>query len=165
MDGKSSEMHILESDGIVFSKDDTGKLRMSLDGTDKGVVRPVQCYPITRAGRYVAIHDSDDKEIGIIQDISALDPESRDVISEELKFLYLITKVHGILNVTARYGLTTWLLKTDRGVKEVHMKDRGDIRFLPGERYIFTDGYGMKFEIEDASNLDDVSRAYLMAET
>ena len=100
----------------------------------------------------------------MIEDLADIDPDSRQMLIEEIDVTYLITSIRAIQAVQSRHGVTTWQLDTSRGFRMAHLKDRSDIRRLPGRRVILTDVHGMRFEIADTDKLDLRSQALLEAE-
>jgi hypothetical protein len=109
----------------------------------------------------IAILDKDREELAMIEDPESLDPDSRRVLSEELALRYFTARVISIPGVKSRHGLATWELTTDRGRRTAYIKDRGDLRWLPGGHVILTDVGGVRYDVPDISLLDERSRALL----
>ena len=159
-----SDVRILAPDRITIARDRFGQLSLSVGDACHDGVRPACCRPIADPARHVALFDVEDREIGLIEDIREIDPQSRRVLEEELELRYLVTRIRAVRSIKSRHGVATWDLDTDRGPRVAHVKDRGDIRRLGGGRVIVTDVHGMRFEISDAAALDDRSLALLDAE-
>jgi Domain of unknown function (DUF1854) len=127
-------------------------------------VKPVRSFPLTAPDRQIVLLAPDDRELGIIRELRALDRASREVIEAELEIAYLVTRVKEIRLVRARFGVTTWELETDRGSRTAHVKERSDIRPMPDGRIILTDVDGVKYEIPRPEDLDERSRGWLIVE-
>ncbi len=128
-------------------------------------VRAVRAFPLTMPTTAVFIVDSEGKEIGYVNNLERLAPQSRSVLEEELALKYFTTRIRSIIDVKSSHGVTTWELDTERGHRCIHVRDRNDIRRLPGRRAVMTDAHGMKYEIVDSSALDDKSQALFEAES
>lgn len=128
-------------------------------------VRPVRAFPFTAPGEQIVLIDAQDREIGVLRDLSELDAESRAAIETELELVYLVPRVQSIRSVRSRFGVTTWDLETDRGPRVAHVKERTDIRPLPDGRTILTDVHGVQYEIPPREELDERSRFWLDLET
>jgi hypothetical protein len=151
---------------MAISRDAFNQLRLSFtDGTTIDSVKPVRAFPLTSPQSCVFMQNAEGEEIGLIADVSALADDSRQVLEEELRLEYFTTPIESIRSVKSRHGVTSWEVETERGRRTIHVKDRTDIRKLPGRRIIFTDVEGMKFEVRDADDLSDRSQAFLDAET
>jgi hypothetical protein len=127
-------------------------------------VRPVRCFPLAAPDRQIVLLAGEERELGIIRDLGALDRKSREAIETELEIAYLMTRVQVIRSVRSRFGVTTWELETDRGSRTAHVKERSDIRPLPDGRIILTDVDGVKYEIPPPDELDERSRSWLIIE-
>jgi len=111
------------------------------------------------------VRDEDGREMGVVEDVEQLEDESKEEVHRELENEYFTSRVVAISSVRSRHGVTTWDLVTERGNRQIHVKDRTDIRKLPEGRIVLTDVHGMKFDIPDIAQLDRRSRAFLGAET
>ena len=101
------------------------------------------------------------KEIGIVQDIQKMDPQSRKVAEEELEMMYFIPKITRINRIKSERGSYKWIVETDRGEREFDIRHREDIRMLESNRVIVKDIDGNRFEIPNYSRLDPRSRSML----
>jgi hypothetical protein len=128
-------------------------------------VRPMRPFPLSARDACVFFLDADGEQVGYVADAKELPADARALLEEELALLYFSTRINAIPAVKSRHGVTTWTLATERGEKVVHVKDRNDIRTLPGRRVIFTDTSGMRYEIANSDKLDDKSQGLLEAET
>ena len=155
------ELTTLPPGRVRVRLDDFGKLRLDLGGRHYADVQPLRTHPISAPGRWVALQDADGEEIGMIEDLAELEPETRRVLETELDLRYFTTKVLRIHDVQSRYGVTSWDLETDRGRRTIHVADRGDIRPLRSGHVLLVDMYGMRFDVPRMSALDPQSRLKL----
>lgn len=150
---------------IRLVRDEFERLNISVAGTTHTGVRAVRPFPLTSPENCVFILDSDGKEVGMVEDVAALEPSSRDLLRASLDLDYFCTRVLSVKSVKSRHGVSSWVMVTPRGERTVHVKDRSDIRKLPGGRMILTDIDGLRFEIESISKLDDRSQTLIESET
>jgi Domain of unknown function (DUF1854) len=157
----------LDPRAVRARRDERGRLVVTLGGGVETVegVRPVRAFPLTAPDRQIVLLDTEDRELGVIQELKRLDRESREAIEAELEIAYLVAHVTAIQSVRSRFGVTTWELETDRGPRTAHVKERSDIRPLPDGRIILTDVHGVQYEIPTPEELDERSRSWLMIES
>ena len=152
-------------DTIKVWRDTFNKLHLELeDGTSCNDVRVVSTFPLTAPHTCVVVEDAEGREIGTIGSLDKLDKASRSIIEEELALEHYVSAVLAIHDVKSTHGMSTWDFQTDRGRRTVHVKERSDIRVLPGGRVLFTDAHGMRYEIPGGASLDERSRALLDSE-
>ena len=152
-----TELVLLDPERVRISRDDFGDLRLDMGDRTFEKIKPVRTHPLTQPERFIAFLDACGQDIGIVEAAAALDPDSRRVLAEELKLCYFSARVRRIHSEEARYGVTTWDLETDRGRRTAYIRDRGDIRPLPGGRVILTDTHGVRFDIPEINALDQKS--------
>lgn len=160
------DLCFLDPRAIRARRNERGKLVVTLGGGVETIegVRPLRAFPLTAPDLQIVLIDAEDNELGVIRDLKTLDRESRHEIEAELEIVYLVPRVQSILSVLSRFGITTWELDTDRGVRTAHVKERTDIRPLPDGRIILTDVDGIKYEIPPVEELDERSRGWLEIE-
>jgi hypothetical protein len=101
------------------------------------------------------------KEIGIVQDIQKIEPQSRKIVEEELEMMYFTPKITHINRIKSERGSYKWMVETDRGEREFDVRHREDIRILASNRVIVKDVDGNRFEIPNYSRLNSRSRSIL----
>ncbi len=155
------EVRLLDAKKILISRDAFEQLRIEIAGEEpRENVQPARCFPTTNPTRYISLLQ-DGQEIGVLPELDRLEPHSRRVLEEELDRVYFTPIIQRIVSVSSQHGATTWRLDTDRGETTVYVKDRAEIRRLPGRRILFTDVHGMKFDLPDYTKLDERSRTLL----
>jgi Domain of unknown function (DUF1854) len=164
----AGDLRFLDPRLVRAWRNEWGKLVVCFthDGSQETVegVRPVRSFPLTAPDRQIVLLEGEERELGIIRDLRALDRTSREAIGAELEIAYLVTRVQAIRSVRSRFGVTTWELETDRGSRTAHVKERSDIRPLSGGRIMLTDVDGVKYEIPPPEELDERSRSWLVIE-
>jgi hypothetical protein len=161
-DEQSGGIRYLDPRKLKAEVDAFGRLRVTLEGGEVHERVQVACaFPTSRPGQYVVFQTSEGQQIGLVADPGGLSPSSRRALEEMLALVYCVPIIQRIVTVKSQHGATTWEVETDRGPVTVFVKDRSEIRRLPGSRVLFTDVHGMRYEIEDERALDDRSRGLL----
>ena len=132
------------------------------DGTVHRQVKPLRAFPLTGEDDFIVLRDTEDKEVGTIQNLSRLDRESRRALSEMLERLYFTARITRINGVEEAFHIPTWDVETDRGPRVFEMGSmRRDIRPLAGGRVLIRDADGNRYEIPDYRKLDPISRSFI----
>jgi hypothetical protein len=141
-----------------------GILRLTLNGDRSFLgINVGRAFPISNPSRYIGFQDRSGKDIGILVDPSRLDAESRRVLEAELERRYFVPVVEEILEVTEEFGAVYWQARTDRGEKEIVVRNLKDsIHELPGSRAMIIDVDGNRFLIPDTRRLDPKSTNILL---
>ena len=156
------DLNVLDPETLRIRRDDFGNPCLQTADRTWENVRPVRTHPLTAPERFIAfLAEGGREEIGMLEDAAALEAESRNALEAELELEYFQARVLAIHHVDSRYGVTTWDLETDRGRRTAQLKDRGDLRPLPGGRVILTDMHGVRFDVPDMDALDEKSRRLL----
>src|SRR5262245_55186443 len=162
---QKSDLRMLDPRGLRLSRDAFGRLKLCLRYEERyEPVKVVRALPLTDPERYISFQDEEGEEIGVLEEIQALEREAQTILREELDLVYLKAEVKGIRKVDPRQGLISWDLDTSLGPRTIYLKDRSDIRPLPDGRIILTDVHGAKYQIPPVEQLDDRSRSWLEIE-
>ncbi len=152
---------------------DPGKLRFFTAGATLRLTIENECshlkvavlraFPLSRPGCYLSIRDAGGKEIGLLADLEALDPESRRRVEADLERRYLVACIHRVRAVKERFGVVEWDVETQRGPCKFTTRDLRDnvLHPLPG-RYLFTDVDGNRYTVANLEGLDSQSQAWLL---
>ena len=155
----------LDPDEVKVFRDEEGRLLASV-GDEFTVLSPrfLRVSPLTDPDRYLSIRGTgpNDKEFGILRNWRRLDRDSRALVEAELARRYLYPRVSGIVSLKDYAGLQLCTFDTDRGLREVTLRDvRDNVVYLGSARVIITDAEGNRYDIPDVAALDNRSRALL----
>ena len=100
-------------------------------------------------------------EIGIIENLDAVDPASRAVLEQNLVKRYFIPVIKRIVQIEEIKKFTRWHVHTDMGARRFEVLDRRSFRRLPGGGMIIVDVDGNRFRIPDRNALEEQSRCLL----
>ena len=114
--------------------------------------------PLSDPDRYISLGIGEEVEIGIIEDPSQLDSESREILREELDKRYFTPIIQKVYRVKERFGIHDWEVGTSRGritfsVQGLHQ----NVRHFPPARLLVTDVRGNRYDIPDYHRLDSNS--------
>ncbi len=126
-------------------------------------VSVARAFPLSDPDHYLGFLDGAGKDVGLLYDPGLLDAESRLVVEEELERRYFVPVVERVLHVKEEFGTVYWTVETDRGEKEIVVRNlRDNLQELSASRLLITDVDGNRFEFPDITRLDNKSQAILM---
>lgn len=111
--------------------------------------------PLSDPEHYISIGVGDEVEIGIVVNPSELNPDSRQIVREELDKRYFTPVIIKIHRVKERFGVHEWDTETSRGrivfsVQGLHQ----NIKQVPPARILITDVRGNRYDLPDYRKLD-----------
>jgi hypothetical protein len=122
----------------------------------------VRLFPLTDPDNWISVLSKDGKELGVITELRALSHENLAVVEEELQRRYLVPHVRQILAVKSRYDLMEWTVDTDRGRAVFLTRNaREQLQNTQTRHITITDVEGNRYDIQDVSALDPVSKKRL----
>lgn len=158
----TDEVEFLEASAVKIGRNSFEELTVELsDGTTHTKVEALRSFPLTDSNRYITLMDSEGDEIGIIRDIKQLSSESAEVLKSELQKRYFMPKITKIYELDGEFGVTRWVVDTNRGPVIFGMRTRYDVVSLENGRVLIKDADGNRYEIENYHHLDPVSLALL----
>ena len=158
----TDEVEFLDAAQIKIARNSFEELTVELpDGTTYTNVEAIRSFPLTDSNKYISLLDSEEKEIGIIQDIKQLPRESEKVLRSELQKRYFLPKITKIHSLDGEFGVTQWVVETNRGPVTFGMRTRYDVVSLENGRVLIKDADGNRYEIENYHRLDPDSIALL----
>lgn len=170
--GEVDGLAVIDPRSLRLHRGPTGALRATLEGEAARSYLHAAAYrafPLSESQRWAVLLDGQGKEIGMLRDPAALDPESAALLAEELELRYLTPRVREVADIredTTEGGgwspTLVWDLVTDRGPVRMRLPNLVDhVRRLGERRYVIQDREGRRVEIEDAGLLPAESRRLL----
>ena len=158
----TDEVEFLDAPNVKIARNPFEELIVELpDGTSHTKVEAIRSFPLTDSNKYITLLDSEGEEIGIIQDVKQLSRESADTLLSELQKRYFMPKITKILELEGEFGVTRWVVETNRGPVTFGMRTRYDVVSLENGRVLIKDADGNRYEIENYHHLDPESIALL----
>ncbi|MDE2126637.1 MAG: DUF1854 domain-containing protein [Armatimonadetes bacterium] len=141
-----------------------GETRLVLAG-DRCYLRVTvaRAFPLSDPDHYIGFLDGAGKDIGVLPEADHLDAESRKIVAEELERRYFVPVVLKVISVTEEHGALYWKVMTDRGEREVAVREvKDNLQEVSGGRLLMTDVDGNRFEFPNIHKLDNRSLGILM---
>ena len=158
-------LRYLEPGQVRVFRTEDGRVRATI-ADERSIIAPrfLRACPLTDPDRYISLREADPngKEVGLLRNWRGLDRQSRELVQAELDRRYLYPVLRRIVSVKHLFGAAICVFDTDRGVREVTLRDiRDNIIYLGASRILITDAEGNRHDIRDADALDPASRALL----
>jgi len=95
---------------LRLHRDAEGTLLLTLDGQTMTLGPPRRSLPLSDPDRFIILSDSNGAEVGLIRDVTELEPSSRDVLQAALQQVYVIKRITRIVEVEREplTGQTQW---------------------------------------------------------
>ncbi len=138
-----------------------GSLRVEVGGLNHTVSRVARAFPLTAPGKYIALLDEEEREIGWVEEVDRLDRASAEALRRALERAYFIPVITRILDLREEYGVYVWETETDRGPRTFEVTSRHHVREVQPGHVVVKDAYGNLYDIPDITSLDDQSRTLL----
>jgi len=153
---------ISESTALMLQNNGDGRLNALL-GERTVAVKLRQCFPWSEPTRHISLRDSDDKEVALVDDPSALDEDSRQALELALAEAGFVLEVTRVLEIEEEIEIRQWTVETRQGNRsfQTHLDDWP--RVLPGGGLLIRDVAGDLYRLADPQKLDKKSRALLWA--
>ena len=164
-ESKAGPSRYLDPEEVRVFRGPSGRVYATI-GNEVTVImaRFVRVCPLTEPDHYLSILGSGPgaKEFGLLRDWRRLDPGSRQIVEAELQRRYLHPTVERILSVRDYSGFAVCVLQTNRGVRQIVLRDARDgATYLGSSRVLLTDVEGNRYDIKDIAGLDARSRSLL----
>jgi hypothetical protein len=158
------KLRYLEPEQVKIFRTDGGRARVTL-AEERSLLAPrfIRVMPLNDPDKYISIREvPGDKEAGLLSTWQKLDRESRAILQEELERRYIYPVLLRILALKDVFGTYLCVFETDRGIREVTLRDiRDNIMYLGANRVLLTDAEGNRYDIPNMEALDYTSRAHL----
>lgn len=142
----------ITADNAVFTATSGGFLKLEFAGKTYPRVAVHRCFPFSDPERYISIREpeGDGREIGLIDDMTALPEATQALLRDQLALRYFIPKILKVRDIKDEYGYSYWDVQTDRGDCRFTVRMGGSNVYSIGHnRYLVNDLDGNRFEIPD----------------
>ena len=118
-----------------------------------------RAFPLSKTSEFLSILDSDGKEIGILSAMEGMDPESYELLAEELDRRYFTPHISQIHSLKQEAGMWKFVVQTQRGPSEFFVRNWRDSAYeIVTNRWQITSVDGGRYEIIDLDLLDKKSQ-------
>jgi len=157
------DLRILDPASVTICRRDGGYPDLILRGEAcYPRIRVVRCFPLSGRFVYISLRNSDDQEIGLIENLTFLDENSSRIVREELDKRYFLSEIKDIHSISNQYGFIIFDVHTNRGPRTFNVRDRHrNIVDMGRGRVLVIDTDGCQYEIPDCRRLSHHSRRQL----
>ena len=138
------ELSLLDPERIrLFVNEFEDLILVDEEGVERRVVTVLRAFPVSSEERFIVLQDDNQRELGTILDLNALDSASRKVVAERLDLFYFTAQITQINEMYEEFHVPKWEVETDRGPRSFEIgSTRRDIRILDGGRILIRDADG-----------------------
>lgn len=142
-----------------FTETSAGTLTLHRPGQDDlADVRVRRSFPWSKGDQFLSVRDSTGKEVVLIEDMSQLAPDQRDIVQRWMRKSSFIPVITAIESVNVDFGYQEWTVQTNAGHLCFRVQEREDLRFLPDGRFSIKDVSGNVYVLPAVETLDAKSR-------
>ncbi len=157
-------VNFLDPEKVRFERMEYGGLSLTYNGQVHTHLRTYRVFPLSHVDEYIAIRVGDSeleqREIGQIRHMNALNPEDRALVAEELQKRYFIHTIEKIVSIREDMGYFYWVVETDKGPQEFPVPISSKFVALSGPTgRLIRDADGNRYRIPDLEALDSHSRS------
>jgi hypothetical protein len=114
-----------------------------------------RAFPYELPDKYISVQEEENREVGIIYDISQFEESTEALLRRELERKYFSPNIKEIKSVKERYGFSYWKVTTDEGDVSFTLHDTfRSIIHAEEKRLVILDVDGNRFEIPNVDGLD-----------
>ena len=151
-----------ETSGLKLERTAGGQL-IARTGGRSVHVRVCRCFPWSEPARFVSLRDSDEDEVALVADPSALDADSRAALEFALVEAGFVLEIHGIDDIEEEIEIRCWRVRTRQGERAFQTPRDEWPRELPGGSILIRDVAGDLYLIAKPQDLDPQSQRLLWA--
>jgi hypothetical protein len=163
------DLGILEIKDLTFYTADGGFVGLKHKGEDYKHIVLRRIMPIEHPMQYISVADHENKEIGILNDVTALPADQHAIVERELDNRYYSPQVLEVISVKDKLGYVYMEMKLKNKQGRVYEKSCAikdvsrNIRTLPNNSVLIFDVDGNRYTVPLISDLSKQSQKKLDA--
>ncbi len=122
-----------------------------------------RCFPWSAPGTHVSLRDHEEEEVALVDDVTALDPESREAAGKALAESSFVMEIVRIDSIEEEFEIRAWIVQTRQGPRRFQTRRDAWPRELPSGGHLIRDVAGDVYRVADLDALDERSRELLWA--
>lgn len=154
----------INNENAEFARTGTGFLSLKMEGEFYPRVQVVRMFPFMHKDEFLSVRTPDErsKEIGIIEKLSDMAPETAEMLKEQLTLHYFTPTIIKIIGIKDEYGYAYWDVVTNYGACRFTIQMGGNaVVHLSDTRILIIDIDENRFEIPDITALSNSERKKL----
>ena len=167
MEQETEEMlrvRYLNKENAEFARTGTGFLRLRVGDEEYPRVQVVRMFPFSDKDSFISIRTAQErsKEIGIVEKLEDVDPETARMLQEQLTLHYFTPIIEKVNRIKDEYGFAYWDVVTNHGACRFTIRMGGNsVIHLSESRILIMDIDENRFEIPDVNKLTPKERKKL----
>lgn len=147
---------------ISLYRDAWDQLMLEQEGKHSHVtLKP--CFPWTSPDSFLSLRDKESIELALIEDLDALDADSRAAATEELNRAGFCFEITAFDTIEREFELRVWQVRTREGPRRFLTKLDAWPHKLPNGAFIIRDLAGDLYRVTDPGKLDKKSAGLFWA--
>lgn len=135
---------------VRFRRDSEGGVLMESADGQQTVAGMIAAFPLSNPRGMVSLRDADGRELGILENVRELDPDSRQIVREELERSYFMPRIKDVLKIQESLNVVEWEVLTNKGPRVFQIRNiRKNVRRIGPRRFVVKDVDGNRYEIRD----------------
>ena len=158
------ELRYLTKENAKFERTPGGFVKLTYKDATYDRVGVYRTFPVTQPSEFISIREANEKarEIGVIEKLSALDPEQAKMLKEQLDLRYFTPEITKIFDIKTEYGYGYFHVMTTYGECRFTIHNGGSsVVSLTDTRIVINDLDGNRFEVPDIMKLTVAERKKL----
>ena len=158
------ELRYLTKENAKFERTPGGFVKLTYKDTTYDRVSVYRTFPVTMPEEFISIREADEKarEIGVVEKLSALEPEQAKMLKEQLDLRYFTPEITKIFDIKTEYGYGYFHVMTTYGECRFTIHNGGSsVTSLTDTRVVINDLDGNRFEVPDITKLTTNERKKL----
>ena len=158
------ELRYLTKENAKFERTAGGFVKLTYKDKTYDRVGVYRTFPVTMPEEFISIREADEKarEIGVVEKLSELDPETAKMLKEQLDLRYFTPEITKIFDIKTEYGYGYFHVMTTYGECRFTIHNGGSsVISLTDTRIVINDLDGNRFEVPDITKLTTNERKKL----
>jgi hypothetical protein len=158
------ELRYITKDNAKFERTPGGFVKLTYKDATYDRVGVYRTFPVTMPEEFISIREANEKarEIGVVEKISDLDPETAKMLKEQLDLRYFTPEITRIFDIKTEYGYGYFHVMTTYGECRFTIHNGGSsVVSLTDTRIVINDLDGNRFEVPDIMKLTVAERKKL----
>jgi len=158
------ELRYLTKENARFERTPGGFVKLTYKDETYDRISVYRTFPVTMPEEFISIREANEKarEIGVIEKLSALDPEQAKMLKEQLDLRYFTPEITKIFDIKTEYGYGYFHVMTTYGECRFTIHNGGSsVTSLTDTRVVINDLDGNRFEVPDIMKLTVAERKKL----
>jgi hypothetical protein len=154
--------HRLDPAKMTFTRSGDRELLLHLCGAQYSDLRIRLAFPLEAEGEFVGFSLADGTELGMLERVRDLDPDSCALLQAELDKIYFRPRVTNVGRLVEEQGALRGQIDTTSGPRQIEIRGyRENVRLLAGTRAMIEDVDGNRYLVDNWQSLPKLTRQIL----